>query len=179
VLALAFHVDYWDSIGWADRFGSPAWTARQQEYARRRGFTVYTPQLVIDGRADSVGSQRGSVVAAITRAKASAHAARASITRDGNRLSLSVGTLADPTDASGKLLLASFDDSRSTRIRAGENSGREIAYTSIVRSLRVLRDWRNAPLQISETLRAEEVGERLALIVQGEDGTVWALTSTP
>src|SRR5579872_562411 len=58
VLALSFHIDYWNDLGWVDRFSAPAFTARQQAYAQRHGFKVYTPQLVVDGRSDVVGSDR-------------------------------------------------------------------------------------------------------------------------
>ena len=179
VLALAFHVDYWDGLGWADRHGSPAWTRRQQAYAQRSGSNVYTPQLVIDGRAELVGSRRDAVIAGIARAKQRARGAPASIARDGATLSLSIGVVADVPAVRGQVLLASFDRQRSTRISAGENSGEELVEPAIVRSLRGLGEWRNAPLQLGERLRGDEVGERLALIVQGDDGTVWALASTP
>src|SRR5271170_848625 len=63
---LAFHVDYWNELGWADPFSTPAWTARQQAYARSLGDDrVYTPELVVAGGAGMVGSQSGRVAEAI------------------------------------------------------------------------------------------------------------------
>src|ERR1700740_3591459 len=60
VLALSFHVDYWDRLGWKDPFSSPAATLRQQRYAELLGLAaVYTPQIVIDGKWQTVGSDRG------------------------------------------------------------------------------------------------------------------------
>ncbi len=62
VLALSFDVDYWDRLGWKDPFSSPQATARQQDYARLLGTgTVYTPQIVVDGRWEGVGSDRAAV----------------------------------------------------------------------------------------------------------------------
>src|ERR1700756_3967300 len=56
VLPLEFHVDYWNDLGWVDPYSTAAWTRRQQDYAAAHGFEVYTPQLVVEGRADLVGS---------------------------------------------------------------------------------------------------------------------------
>src|SRR6202051_3057339 len=62
VLALAFHVDYWDDLGWRDRFGLPESVQRQRIYARSLGLSsVYTPQSIIDGRADIVGSDAPAI----------------------------------------------------------------------------------------------------------------------
>src|SRR4030095_16902047 len=82
VIALAFHIDYWDYIGWKDPFASPAWTDRQHAYKRSLGLhMVYTPQMVIDGRADAVGSERQAVNDAIAAAAAQADKVAVSITR--------------------------------------------------------------------------------------------------
>src|SRR5437868_14761375 len=70
VLPLAFHVDYWDRLGWKDPFSSAAATARQRTYARQLdAANVYTPQMVVDGRIDVVGSYRDQVLRAIDRAR--------------------------------------------------------------------------------------------------------------
>jgi len=180
VLPLAFHVDYWDYLGWADPFASPAFTARQQSYARRRGFNVYTPQAVIDGSTAVVGSSRGGVSAEIAAAKASAKTAAAEISRKGSDISITVGTVAGAgAVAAGDVYLVSFDESQTTAIKRGENAGRNIVYTNIVRSLRPIAEWRNLPLKLNETLRSDERGQRLALIVQSDSGEVWAVASTP
>ena len=71
MIALAYHVDYWDYIGWKDRYASPAWTDRQKAYAGALELrTLYTPQMVIDGRADAVGSDLSNVNYLIDRAAA-------------------------------------------------------------------------------------------------------------
>src|SRR5215470_2470293 len=71
IVALAFHVDYWDYIGWKDPYASPTNTQRQHDYAVALGLhMVYTPQMVVDGRTDVVGSERGDVETAIGRAAA-------------------------------------------------------------------------------------------------------------
>src|ERR1700753_539174 len=69
VVPLAFHVDYWNSLGWNDPFSSPVWTARQQDYARAlNDRSVYTPELVVAGGVGMVGSQARRVADAIARA---------------------------------------------------------------------------------------------------------------
>ena len=72
VLALSFHVDYWDRLGWKDPFSSPEATARQQHYARLLGLdTVYTPQIVVDGSWEAVGSDQAAVERALDQARRS------------------------------------------------------------------------------------------------------------
>lgn len=178
LLPLAFHVDYWNDLGWADTFSSPAFTARQQDYAARQGFSIYTPQLVVEGREDAVGSNSAAVEQAIAAARRQARGVRASITRSGGQAQLKLGAL-EGARISAQLYLLSFDSRQVTRIEHGENAGRELVYANVVRSLRKLGEWRNEPLERVEALRPEERGERLALLVQDSAGTVWALASTP
>jgi len=178
LLPLAFHVDYWNDLGWADPYSSAAFSARQQGYAEARGFGVYTPQLVVEGHADVIGSNRGAVQQAIAAARVQTRSASSGIARDGAEVSLSVGTIAGAT-VSGSVYLLSFDSNDRTHIERGENAGRTLVYANVVRSLRRVAEWRNQPLQLSERLRPEENGDRLALLVQDRSGTVWALASTP
>ncbi len=178
LLPLAFHVDYWNGLGWVDRFSSAAFTARQQDYAGTHGFSVYTPQLVVDGHADVIGSSRGAVEQAIAAARGRTRSAASSIARNGGEVSLSVGAIPGAT-ISGVVYLLSFDSSDTTSIRHGENAGRTLSYANVVRSLRQVAEWRNQPLQLVERLQPEERGDRLALLVQDRTGTVWALASTP
>lgn len=180
VLALGFHVDYWDALGWVDPFASPAFTARQHAYARQHGFQVYTPQLVVDGATALIGSRRGQAEDEIIAAAAAAarrQEASATISRDGRRVRVSLGTTAQ-AGAAGAVWLISFDRERATEIRSGENAGKRIVYSNVVRSIRKLADWSNTPLLLDERLAADERGERLALVVQGPGGTVWAVAAT-
>jgi hypothetical protein len=179
LLPLSFHVDYWNEQGWEDTFSAPEFTARQQDYAASgQGFQVYTPQLVVEGRQDAVGSNRAAVARALEAAREHIHVVPAAIASDGAAARWSVGRAADKA-AAGEIYLISFDASRSVSIGGGENSGRRLAYTNVVRTLRRLGSWGNTPLQGVETLRPREQGGRLALLVQGRDGTVWGLAATP
>jgi hypothetical protein len=182
LLPLAFHVDYWNDLGWIDPFSSAAFTRRQQDYAAARGFEVFTPQLVVEGREDVVGSSRTGVSQAIASASREARSVESGIVRNGESVTLAVGAVRDAkaaADARADIYLLSFDSSDTTAIQAGENSGRKLVYANVVRSMRKVGEWRNQPLNLNEHLRPEERGDRLALLVQDRGGAVWALASTP
>src|SRR5271154_4822042 len=134
VLALAFHVDYWDGLGWRDRFVIPEATPRQRGYARSLGLSsIYTPQVVIDGTGDFVGSDRSRIVRAL-------HASRDGVPV---QIALHEGSLAidlgaeTPARASDVMLIA-FARSAVSSIGRGENSGRTLNEYNIVRAVRPL-----------------------------------------
>ena len=180
LLPLAFHVDYWNNLGWVDPFSSAAFTARQQGYASVRGFEVYTPQLVVEGKSDVIGSNRSDVSATIASARREAKSAVSSIQRNGNKVNMSIGAAAGASvNTAADVYLLSFDSNESTSIRGGENSGRRLVYVNVVRSMRKVGEWRNQPLSLAEQLQTQESGDRLALVAQDRAGTVWAVASTP
>jgi hypothetical protein len=132
VIGLAWHVDYWNRLGWPDPFASREWTERQRAYARRLRTEVYTPALVANGAVMVVGSDRRAVETAMRDAPPLV--VPASLRREGGRLQAMFGTL--PAGAS--LSLAVYDPEHVTAIRAGENGGRRLREFRIVRSLRAL-----------------------------------------
>lgn len=132
VIGLAWHVDYWNRLGWPDPFASRAWTDRQRAYASALRTEVYTPALVVNGALMVVGSNRRSVAEAMRGAPPLAGAA--SLRRQGTQLVADVGAL--PPGAS--LSLAIYDPEHTTSIGAGENGGRKLREFRIVRELRAL-----------------------------------------
>jgi hypothetical protein len=124
VIPLAFHVDYWDDLGWADPFALPAWTARQQAYAADR---VFTPELVVGGQASVVGSQVGPVSHAIATAPATAPLA-ATGRWSGNQLTI---TATAPADAD--VFVAVWQDGLTTEVARGENRGETLRGERVVR----------------------------------------------
>src|ERR1700691_2804155 len=146
VLALAFHVSYLDRLGWKDPFSLPAATQRQDVYGHRFGDGSYTPEMVVDGAAGMVGSDRGDVGAAIEKAKHSGRtAASVSVTRNGDQVSVQVGS----GTGSARVLLIGFDHEHTTSIGRGENSGRTLTEANVVRSFRPVGQWSGAPLRVS------------------------------
>jgi len=137
VLALTFHVDYWDDLGWRDRFGLPEAVVRQRGYAKNlRLASVFTPQLVIDGRESFVGSDRRSIDRALATPRTGATI----------RLSISEGDLLVRVDAQKnvpvtEVMLFPFERSAVSPIGRGENSGRTLAEFNIVRGLRTIGRW--------------------------------------
>ena len=149
VLALAYHVDYWDRLGWKDPYSSAAATRRQRQYGDQfRLRAIYTPQIVVDGRAEMVGSDRRAVARAI-QAAAQATAAPAprfdiDLVREANDIRVHVGP--DAALAGARVQLVGYVRGRTTRVTAGENAGRTLAEANIVVSSEILGegagDWR-------------------------------------
>ncbi|WP_170937338.1 MULTISPECIES: DUF1223 domain-containing protein [Rhodomicrobium] len=145
VLALSFPVSYWDHLGWKDTLAKDSYNDRQRSYAEARGDReIYTPQLVVNGMVHAVGSQRGAVEAAL---KKSSHALAeswvpVSMSYAGGSVQLDAGAApAGSPYRSGTLWLAFYSDSVTVPIVRGENNGREITYTNVVRQLLPAGPW--------------------------------------
>ena len=144
VLALAEHVDYWDRLGWRDRFSSAAVSARQSDYDARvfRASRVYTPQLVVDGQFELVGSDAAAVRQAIRRAaqmpKAAVRIGAATRLPDPREALVEVHVDV-PADLALRgtvdVLVAVAENNLTTDVRRGENGGRTIRHAAVVRSL--------------------------------------------
>jgi len=149
VLPLAFHVDYWNYIGWTDPFSRPWSSERQRGYMKSlRQPYVYTPQIVVDGAAQAIGSERGAVDALIraAAAKPSAHPSLALRWREDGALVVDVGAadpaniIPPPSDAA-VLWLIGFARPQSTDVLRGENQGKTLTNYDAVRTYRRLGAW--------------------------------------
>ena len=166
VLPLAFHVTYWDRLGWKDPFSFEAATTRQGRYGHRFGDGSYTPEIVVDGSVGLVGSYRDEVNAAIEQAKRTRHTATdVSVGKVGENVAIKIGS----GTGTGKVLLIGFDHEHTTKIGRGENGGRTLIETNVVRSIRTVGEWSGKPLQINE--RFPE-GQDVAVIIESSDGRV-------
>ncbi|MGA7807781.1 DUF1223 domain-containing protein [Bradyrhizobium sp.] len=166
VLPLAFHVTYWDRLGWKDPYSLQAATDRQDQYGHRFGDGSYTPEIVVHGAAGLVGSHRRDVGSAIEKAKQESQtAASVSVTKTGEDVSIQVGS----GSGTGKVLLIGFDHDHTTAIGRGENGGRTLQEANIVRSFRSVGQWSGAPLRIKE--RFPE-GQDVAVVLQAPDGKI-------
>jgi hypothetical protein len=166
VLALAFHVTYWDYLGWKDPFSLQLATDRQARYGRRFGDGSYTPEIVVDGSSGLVGSDRGDVDQAVAKARAnSATLADVRVVTKDGKASIDVGA----GQGAARVILVGLDREHVTSIRRGENSGRTMAEANIVRSFRSVAQWSGAPIHLDETLPD---GEQVAVILEAPDGRI-------
>jgi hypothetical protein len=178
LVALAFHVDYWNYIGWVDPFASKAWTQRQRDYARVLGQRfVYTPEIVVDGQAHDNGSDRAAVERMI-RTAAARPIDRPSlvIERHGERKArLRIGAAAaaapPPPNRPAVIWLARFDRERTTRVGRGENGGRTLTNYRVVREFREIGQWDGRPVEIALDLPpASPEGGHAVVLQNRSDG---------
>ncbi len=134
VIALELHVDYWNGLGWADPFSSPLFSARQRAYADRMGkHGVYTPQLVVDGSAELLGSHEAGARHAIESA-AGAVKARIDLEREGSKIVVTVPQQASVAGAD--VFVGVTEADLVTAVPRGENAGTTLAHGPVVRELK-------------------------------------------
>jgi hypothetical protein len=169
LLALSFHVDYWDRLGWRDPFSSPAATQRQQRYAELLGLvTVYTPQIVVDGKWQAVGSSRAEVERVLSSAERVRNEVPVALAADHGRAKITLGPGSGGVAAS--VVLIGFDRHHVTAVARGENAGRTLAHVDVVRSLEEVARFAGPGGVIEAPLPAQ--CDRFAAIVQAPDGRI-------
>ena len=168
VLPLSFNVDYWDYLGWKDTLGRKEWTDRQRAYHKSLHNGVYTPQLVIGGTVDVVGSDRNRANQLIK--EWASHAPQVELTADSQGLpgpiKISIGALAK-APASG-LWLVRYDPEEIVPIGRGENGGRTITYHNVVRSLTLLGPYKGMATQIIVPAEALQGNQKAVVMLQTE-----------
>ena len=167
VLALSFHVDYWDRLGWKDPFSSPAATQRQQRYADLLGLaTVYTPQIVVDGKWQAVGSDRADVKHALDLARRKHREVPVTLVLDHGQAHIKLGPGGDA--ASAAVLLIGFDLRHVTAVKRGENGGRTLVHVDVVRGIEEMA--RSGGGEIEAPIPWHS--DRIAAVVQAADGRI-------
>lgn len=161
VIALAWHVDYWDNLGWRDPYASRQATERQKAYSRQLSIGVFTPALVVDGSKIVVGSERRDVEAAI--AAAAAPPVAVTLSRGADGLIADIGAGPGPLRA----LFAAYDPEHMTDVGAGENGGARLREYRTVRTSGPLGEWDGAPRRF--TLPAIAPGQGVVVLVQSAD----------
>jgi hypothetical protein len=164
VIALGWHVDYWDRLGWRDPFSSRFATDRQRAYARRFDEGVYTPAMVVNGVRMVVGSDRARVRAAV--ADTPRPTVMVGLARSGDGLVASI----DPAPAPLQALLVAFEREHETAVGAGENEGRRLLDADVVREAIPIPDWTGAPGLLR--LPAVAPGRDIALLLQEQSGHI-------
>ena len=171
IVALSFHVDYWDYIGWKDPFASRDTTERQRAYARvLKQRYVYTPEMVVEGIGHDTGRDRPPIEALLARAQAqSPKRATPELIRSlGSPLTIKLaafplgGRIADVT-------LAIYDRRHTTPVKSGENQGRMLENFNIVRQIEVIDRWDGAAKDW--TIQGDRIGptQGVAVLVQQTD----------
>ena len=134
VVALTYHVDYWDYLGWQDTLGSAENSRRQYDYAKSRGdMDVYTPQMIINGRKHVVGSDKSAVLAAIAQARQDPPAVSLKLSATDTELVVDIAAGAPMGDTT--LWLMPIVSEIKVKILKGENASEEIAYHNVVREM--------------------------------------------
>lgn len=163
VLALGFHVDYWDRLGWKDTLGSPRHTARQRAYALERGDgQIYTPQAVVNGRGHAVGSNAGSIDAMMRRP----------LSLD---VSIGPGGTVEVGGGSGTATVWRVDFTRTAvvPITRGENSGSTVTYVNAVQGMTRLGTWTGSAARYELGSCGSAAGaDSCAVVVQAGAGSI-------
>ncbi len=148
VLPLSFHVDYWDYIGWKDRFADPLFTQRQRAYAEVQGSSmVYTPQMIIAGAIDVVGSDRKAVEKALKKAYTRNTMYRIHVMHEKDGRVVAQFPEA-PIGVPATVWLVTYQKRAESRVKAGENAGRNLMTYNVVRSLQKVGMWYGSATEI-------------------------------
>jgi hypothetical protein len=177
VIAMSLAVDYWDYLGWKDTLALNGHSNRQRAYARARGDRqVYTPQAVIDGEVHALGSDQAAIERAIRQGLDEHHPLTlpVTMTKTGDALTVSVPAAKDGA-GQAEVWLCPVTRSIPVSIGRGENSGRTLTYTNVVRRWIKLGDWNGQPQTFHVPLKDIQSGEIDSVVVMVQAG----VASTP
>jgi hypothetical protein len=154
IIVLEEHVDYWDRLGWKDPFSSEAATARQNEYGEAfGGREVYTPQMIVDGRAEFVGSSDTDALRTIRAASQVPKPAIQLAWEKGDTLTIHIEPLSNAGQRDGQqLFLVVAENMLHSNVKRGENAGRALEHNGVVRQLLPLGKIDGAPAAFSSTI---------------------------
>jgi len=178
VYILAYHVDYWNNLGWRDVFSSPQYSQRQRNYADYLHLDgVYTPQAIVNGKTEFVGSEEGKMQAAIQAGLSKSATAELVLTnlKIGNNKASLQYTITGAANAS--LVLAVIEKHAQTQVKAGENSGHMLPHINIVQKFQTIslkNDSGNAEISLPDGFNAKDWGIT-AFIQSNRDGAILAV----
>ena len=153
LITLAWHVDYWDYLGWKDTFSSKSATNRQESYNSKIGAGVFTPQFVVNGKHSGLGGEGEGLPVAVN------------VKNSGGTLSVSAGS----GSGSATFYLVTYTNSSTVQIHRGENSGKNITYRHPVSGMRIIGQWNGSAV----TLNVPHGGGNCAVILQrGTNGPI-------
>jgi hypothetical protein len=168
VLALSFNVDYWDYLGWKDTLANPDNTERQRAYASARGDRqVYTPQVVVNGREHVIGSKKAEIESAMARGPGLP--VKIGLTEKDDAITVSLAK-EDSVAHNATLWLVFYKSEVTVPIERGENTGKTVTYSNVVKKLRPIAMWKGDALSVdlpkSEMAKAKT--KRCAVLLQTE-----------
>lgn len=167
IIALSLHVDYWNGLGWTDEFSSPLYSQRQEIYGDKFKIgSVYTPQMIIDGNKQLVGSNLEEARKAINES-AKTQKANIELAFSNEQLKVKISDL--PKHENAAVFVAVAEDNLSTEVKKGENGGKFLQHTSVVRSLkpigRVLNQENSFEMEIAPEIAPNWKKENLKIVV--------------
>jgi hypothetical protein len=188
VLALSFPVDYWDYIGWKDTLAEPLCTLRQQAYAKVGGRgEVYTPQAIVNGLVDAVGSDRSQIEEAVAKTvkKSGVLSVPLKLSERDGTIDISIGAASRDDAQSASVYLIAFATKRTVTIQRGENAGATVTYSNVVRGMTKVGDWSGVPVVLQAGLDKAHLdgADAYAVILQeggrGAPSTILAAAKGP
>jgi hypothetical protein len=172
VIPLGFHVDYWNSLGWKDRFSSADYSLRQEQYAQSlRVDGPYTPEMVVDGAVEFVGNDAGQAQRSIREAASQPEVATVKLSSAAAD-QLAVQVKAPSSAKNAQAILAITEDNLTTQVGSGENGGRTLHHAAVVRELRQLGRLDEGSFEATVPLKLEKDWKRadLRAVVFVQDG---------
>jgi hypothetical protein len=171
VIALSYHVTYWDALGWHDRFGLPESDERQQYYVTQlRLPSAFTPQAVIDGRVSAIGSDQMSIEAALSKGQPTLPI---ELTLDQGRVRIALPAAAARLPAPLQVIFIGYEPRALTEVGAGENAGRKLQEYDVVRTYRRIGLWQGGAAQFSVPLSSLPQGATgIAVLLQEPQGGI-------
>lgn len=170
VIPLSLPVDYWDYLGWHDTLAQAAYTQRQRGYSQARGdHEVYTPQVVVNGVMQAIGSDRAAIEAAAKEQANAATSVPITLVKNGPNLDVTVGS---GSGAPAAIWLLAVTKAKPVTIGRGENRGRTITYHNVVRSWQRVADWSGAEVKQSIPLEGITATDADAVAVLVQSGSV-------
>tara|TARA_R110000787_G_scaffold257417_3_gene362601 strand:+ start:144 stop:941 length:798 start_codon:yes stop_codon:yes gene_type:complete len=182
VLPLSFHVDYWDYLGWKDPFSSAEYTLRQRDYRGQFGLRyIYTPQIVIGGTKQEVGSHRGKVLRAIEQVRARPMVA-VSVAHPDEKTALVAVDAGRTPGRTATVWLFAYDKSHTTEIQRGENGGVTLTNSNVVRAIRPIGKWdgKKTEIEVPIAMLGIDKQDGCAIVVQeGGNGAILGAADFP
>jgi hypothetical protein len=166
LLTLSLHVDYWDYLGWKDKFASPQFTKRQKAYAHyAHDKMVYTPQAIVQGQHRLIGNRADELAAAVGKQLSHQQPGRVVLSRQGDVLSIDAAPIVGGQGPI-RVQLVRYTPTETVQIERGENAGKELTYNNVVTSWTIIGKWDGAlPLAMQVPVEGDA---GLAVILQAE-----------